>query len=65
VFFNNEAAFLPATAGGTLALEDFENFDFAGSPTSITTLPSGFNLSSSNGSFNDRNNISSCVLTTK
>lgn len=59
VFFADEAAFLAATAGATLTLEDFENFDFA--PTnSITTLPSGLNLSKS-GDFGATNNSIFCA----
>src|SRR5262245_29782749 len=61
-FFDTEAAFLAATAGGTLTLEDFENFNFS-QTTSITTLPSGLNLSSSNSNFVDINIATLCAGT--
>src|SRR5262245_44488526 len=61
-FFDPEAAFLAATAGGTITLENFENFDFGGVLTSITTLPSGLNLSF-NAPFADINSSLNCAGT--
>jgi hypothetical protein len=60
MFFDSEAAFLAATAGATLNLENFESASFAPA-SSITTLASGLNFSRSGVNFTLLTNASQCA----